>query len=179
MWSGFWHLWQTCSRFLSLLFHVFDPVPQNTSWIHPLFEAYGGVISFFCLNTRAEVWFRIAGWYTGRWICWTSNGHWYSPENRVAIVSCIFTLVAAIITTISAQDDPFPASQDIDHSLVETSKAGHIALAAVALLLMLHWGEGVGVIQGIQGIQWPFAKSHDMPSFQWSWMGDGAFAFSS
>lgn len=28
--------------------------------------------------------------------------------------------------------------EDIDHSLVETSKAGHIALAAVALLLMLH-----------------------------------------
>ena len=32
-----------CLRFL-MLSHVFEPVPQNTSWIHPLFGVYGGVI---------------------------------------------------------------------------------------------------------------------------------------
>jgi hypothetical protein len=35
---------QTFSRFLSLLLQVLDPVRQNTSWIHPLFGVYDGVI---------------------------------------------------------------------------------------------------------------------------------------
>ena len=43
--SGLRHLLQTFSRFPSLLFHVFGPVPQNSSWIHPLFGAYGGAIT--------------------------------------------------------------------------------------------------------------------------------------
>ena len=54
-WSGLRHLLQTFSRFLSLLFHVFDPAPQNTFWIHPLFGVYGGVI-FFGLHGGKSVW---------------------------------------------------------------------------------------------------------------------------
>ena len=42
-------LMATCSRFLSLLFHVFAHVPQCTSSIHLLFGAYGGVIIMFLM----------------------------------------------------------------------------------------------------------------------------------